>query len=321
MRKYAIGIDIGGTKTAGVLIDRDGNIHARVKRPTPVRDGPNATIDLVSECIRELEAGSPGGVAGIGIGVAAMTDSRRGVVILASNLKWENVPLRDEVIKRLGDEWAERVWVDKDTNAAALAEMFYGVARGARHVLYVTIGTGIGGGMILDGRLYHGATEGAGDIGHLVLEPEGPQCGCGKRGCLEALASGPAILREALAALDRGEETSLRQFDPQDMTAEHVAMAALNGDELARKLFTRAGQYIGAALAYYADINNPEMIVLGGGVSAVGDLLAAPIRETIRQRALPGNAEAAKVVLAGLGQDSGAIGAASLVWHNAGKGD
>jgi glucokinase len=311
---HAIGVDLGGTKIEAALIDRAGNLMGTARRPTNVGEGVAAVVDRVVACIEELLAAERA-VAGVGIGAAGMTDSRRGVVMLASNLKWRGVPLRDLVVERLGAEWAGRVWVDKDTNAAALGEMLYGAGRGARHLLYVTVGTGVGGGMVLDGRLYHGATEGAADIGHLVLEPDGDLCGCGKRGCLEALASGPAIARRACAALERGEPSALTCLDREAITAVEVVAAAREGDDLARAAVEEAGRYLGVALAYYVDISNPERIIIGGGVAAAGDLLLEPARRVIAARALPSNAEAARVMLAGLGGQSGAIGAAALVWH------
>lgn len=314
MESYAIGIDLGGTKIEGALIDRAGAVLAQTRQLTAVEEGVDAVVGRIAGCIGALMRDAQP-VSGIGIGAAGMTDSRRGVVLMASNLKWENVPLRDLVIERLGATWAQRVWVDKDTNAAALGEMLYGAGQGAKHLLYVTVGTGVGGGMVLDGRLYHGATEGASDIGHLVLEPEGEVCGCGKRGCLETLASGPAIAREAHAALERGESSALVALGHDGLSAVEVVEAARAGDALARSVLARAGRYLGIALAYYVDLNNPECIIIGGGVSAAGNLLVEPARQAVAERALANNAKAAQIVLAGLGSESGAVGAAALVWH------
>jgi glucokinase len=315
MKQQAIGIDLGGTKIAGALVDPDGCLANEVRLPTRAEEGPGRVIDRILECIAALRDAASGPVVGVGIGAAGSTDSRRGVVLLASNLKWANVPLRDLVAERLGPEWQGRVFVDKDTNAAALGEMRCGAGRGARHLLYVTVGTGVGGGMVLDGRLYHGASEGASDIGHLVLEPSGALCGCGKRGCLETLASGPAIARQARVALDEGRPSSLAELNRASLTGVDVVQAAEAGDSLASEVLGWAGHYLGVALAYYVDLNNPELILIGGGVAAAGDLLLAPIRSTIAERALPNNAQAARVVLAGLGPDSGTVGAASLVFH------
>jgi len=313
---YAIGIDLGGTKIAGALVARDGTIAFKESLPTLAHEPVASVLDRILVCVERLRSRTSTSIIGIGIGTPAMTDSRQGIVIHASNLKWTNVRLRDLMAEQMGAEWKERICLDKDTNAAALGEMLYGAGRNARHLLYVTIGTGVGGGMVLDGRLYHGASEGASDIGHMVLEPLGVVCGCGKRGCLETLASGPAIARQAQAALRRGEASGLSALNVESITAQDVVEAAKRGDILARGIMLAAGECLGIALAYYVDINNPELILIGGGVCAAGDLLLGPIREAIRQRALPANARAAKVVLAGLGQDSGVIGAAALVWHH-----
>ena len=216
MPEYAIGIDLGGTKIAGAVVAPDGTILAETRQPTLAEEGIEAVVGRIVDCVRHLQAqatGSPAGtLAGIGLGAAGATDSRNGVVIMASNLKWHNVPIRDLLLARLDASPELPVLVDKDTNAAVLGEMLFGAGQGARHLLYATVGTGVGGGMVLDGRLYHGATEGASDLGHLVLEPAGVLCGCGKHGCLETLASGPAIARQAQAALRQGRASLLGSY-------------------------------------------------------------------------------------------------------------
>ena len=316
MNRYAIGIDLGGTKISGALVDHVGAIVFKESLPTQAEEPIESVLGRILYCIEKLQGEADGVVIGIGIGVAAMTDSRRGVVIHASNLLWTNVPLRELILERMGMKWKECIWVDKDTNAAALGEMHYGAGRSSNHLLYVTVGTGVGGGMILDGRLYHGASEGASDLGHLVLNPEGETCGCGKRGCLETLSSGKAIARQTQEALRRGNKSALSDMNIEEITAYDVVEAAKKGDSLAKNILTSAGHYLGIALAYYVDLNNPELIIIGGGVSAAGDLLIEPIRQTIKERSLPANFRTVKVVHAGLGVDSGSIGAASLVWQN-----
>lgn len=315
MNNYAIGIDIGGTKIAGTLLSRDGRADSIVTCPTNANGPVDAVIDRVIDLIHSLQAKAAGHVSGIGIGVAAMTDSKRGIVIHASNLKWTNIPLREIILKRLGEDWEHRIWVDKDTNAAILGEMLYGSGRGSQHLLYVAIGTGIGGGMVLGGHLYHGATEGACDVGHLIIEAEGELCGCGKKGCLETIASGPAIARQIKKALLRGAESILSTLEIESITAREVVEAAKKGDALAQSVINDAGQKLGIAIAYYVDINNPELILIGGSVAVAGDLLLEPIRKTVAKRALPANARAARIILAQFGSDAGAIGAAALVWY------
>jgi len=317
MNDYAVGVDLGGTKVATALIRWDGLVVDQVIEPTQKEKGFEDVIDRMGASIRALLERSDSPVSGIGVGAAGSTDSQQGVVLTASNLGWENVPLREMLYERIGDEWRERIWVDKDTNAAVLGEMMYGAGRGSEHIFYVTVGTGIGGGMILDGSIYHGASDGASDFGHLVLDPEGIVCGCGKRGCVETLASGVAIARMAREALDTPDSTTiLSEFDSGLITAHDVAVAAKNGEQLAKDIFTQAGYWLGRALAYYIDLNNPERIIIGGGVMGAGDLLLEPVRQTTQKFALPNNAAAAQILPAGLGADSGVIGAAAFVWQH-----
>jgi glucokinase len=313
--EFAIGIDLGGTKIAGALIDRAGQVLAQVRRPTQAHEGYAAVIERVVACIRELEAAAPGPVAGIGLGAPASVDTRRKVVIAAVNLGWYELPLGKLLIEHLGAAWADRLWIDKDVNGAALCEFLYGAGQGAGQLFYVGVGTGVGAAQVLDGRVYHGACGSDGNIGHLALNPEGDPCGCGKRGCVETVVSGPSIARRAAAALIRGEHGLLAALNPDSITAVQVVEAARAGDELACRILAEAGRYLGIALAYYVDLANPDRIVVGGGVMAAGNLLLNPIRETIREWALPANAGIAQVVPATF-PDAGAIGAAAFVWHS-----
>ncbi|MCZ7546977.1 MAG: ROK family protein [Anaerolineae bacterium] len=314
MSDYAIGVDLGGTKIEAALIDRGGARVARARRPTHPAEGVEAVVGRIVAAIEELRAAG-GPIAGIGVGVPGVVTAA-GVVALASNLHWRDVPLRAMLIARLGDAGARGLYMEKDTNAAALGEIRYGAGQGARHMLYVTVGTGVGGGMVLDGRIYHGARDKAGEIGHLVIAPGGHRCGCGKRGCLETLASGTAIERWMREALARGEPSALAGADREALTAKDVAAAAQAGDALARRAFEVAGRHLGHGLALYADLVDPERIVIGGGVAAAGDLLFEPARAALREWAFRGDEIAASVVRAGLGPESGAIGAAALVWHS-----
>lgn len=317
MNDYAVGVDLGGTKVATALVRRDGLVVDQVIEPTQKEKGFENVIDRMGASIRAMLKRTDSPASGIGVGAAGSTDSQQGVVVAASNLGWENAPLRDMLCERIGDEWRERIWVDKDTNAAVLGEMMYGAGRGSEHIFYVTVGTGIGGGMILDGSIYHGASDGASDFGHLVLDPDGIVCGCGKRGCVETLASGVAIARMAREALNAPDSTTiLTGLDPGLITAHDVTVAAKNGDQLAKEIFTQAGYWLGRALAYYVDLNNPERIIIGGGVMGAGDLLLEPVRQTTYKFALPNNAAAAQIIPAGLGSDSGVIGAAAFVWQH-----
>lgn len=315
MSEYAIGVDLGGTKIAAALVDRAGHVLAETRRLTQPADGAEAVIDRIAACIREVQAACSREVAGIGVGIPGAVDTRSRVVIEAVNLGWSDLPAGDLLIEQLGSAWSDKLWMDKDANAAAVAELLYGVGQGAQQMIYVTVGTGVGAGLIFNGRLYHGATSGDGNIGHVIVEPDGDPCPCGKSGCVETVASGPSIARRAAAALRRGETSSLSPLDSAQLTAEAVAKAAHEGDPFARRFWTEAGRALGIALAYYVDLTNPELIVIGGGVGRVGDLLLDPLRATIKARALPINTHGLRVVRAALA-DAGAVGAAALVWMN-----
>lgn len=312
--RLAIGVDLGGTKIAATLVDPTGLVLARARQETRPEEGVEPVIERICRAAQELVSRvSRDRILGVGVGAAAMTDSLRGVVIQASNLGWKDVPLRQLVQERLDLP----TFVDKDTNVAALAEHRFGAGRGARQLFYVTIGTGIGGGMILDGRVYHGASQGAGDFGHITLVPEGPLCGCGNVGCLEALASGPAIARQAVEAIHQGRQShiaDLVQGKLETISAETVGAAAKESDPLALELFAKAGYYLGLGLAIYINLNNPEVIIIGGGVAAVGELLLESVRATVQRYALPLSARMARIAPAMLGEDVGAIGAAALVF-------
>ena len=221
-------------------------------------------------------------------------------MLLASNLGWRDVPLRDLLSAALG---GARVDVDKDTNAAALAEARLGAGRALRHFLYVTVGTGIGGGEVLDGRLYRGATGGAGDIGHVVVDPAGPRCGCGAGGCVEVYASGAGIVNRAR---ERG-------LTADDLTTETVFRAAEQGDPAAAGVIESAADALGLALATYVNLNNPEAIIVGGGVAAAAPGYRERAERALKQRALPALAEVVDVLPSGLDGDAGTLGGALLL--------
>lgn len=318
MNRFALGVDLGGSKISYALLDKNGKVFHRLLEPTGAEEGADVVIDRMAAGIQKLIDESSAVV--VGIGAAGMTDSRRGVVLFASNLKWKNVPLRQMLVDRLGPRWENLIWVDKDTNAAAIGEMYFGAGQGSEHLLYVTVGTGVGGGMILGGELYHGSTQGASDIGHMILQTQGPLCGCGHYGCLEALASGPAIARSAVESLNLFPNSVLYELEPDQISAQTVVEAAKKGDKLALLCLENAGKWLGIALAYYVNINNPDRIIVGGGVGSARDLLLDPARKMIAEQTLPKNAEAVRLFSAGLISDSGVIGAATLVWHHLRKG-
>ena len=319
MSDYAIGVDIGGTKIASVLINRNGQPIAQTRCQTRSKEGVDAVVERVANSIRELEAAAPGPISGIGVGIAGGVDYRHATVLLAGNLGWENVPIGDMLVARLGGYWKGRIWADIDVVATALGEMLYGAGRGFKHLFYVAVGTGVGVGLILDGNPYHGSIGISGNFGHFILNPGGELCGCGKRGCLETLASGPAIARRTVEALKHGQKSVLSTLNFADITAVEVVAAAKAGDELACHIMTETGRYLGIGLAYCADLLNPERIIIGGGLRAAGDLLFEPIRATLDEWAVPAIATLIQIVPAKL-DNAGAIGAGSLVWLNSNRG-
>jgi len=282
-------VDIGGTKCAVALGTRDGRILARKEMPTHAQAGPGDVLErltrLAGDLVRERLA-SPSDLEGIGISCGGPLDTTTGIVYSPPNLPgWEGIPVR-ALFERAFP--GVRVVLENDANATALAEWMWGAGRGARNVVYLTQGTGIGGGLILDGRLYRGANDLAGEVGHQTILPDGPVCGCGKRGCLEALASGPAIARAAQRRLSDGESSCLLPpagVPVEHLTGRHVVEAARAGDALARSVLAEAGMYMGVGLANIIQILNPERIILGTIAVHAGDLILEPIRNSVAERA------------------------------------
>ncbi len=317
----ALAVDLGGTKLLVGVVGRDGRVLARQRIATP-HGGPEPVARAIRDLARSLPRGAAGtagaSFAGVGVAFAGPTDHERGVVYDPPNLAgWGRETAFGALLAR---ELGETVYVENDANAAALGEAWTGAGRGVRDLVYITVSTGIGGGLILAGRLYRGANGTAGEIGHVIVDPDGPRCHCGNRGCLEVLASGTAIARQAREAVAREEPTTLGRLaaHPEEITAESVAEAARGGDALAAELYRRAGTRIGLVLSNLLALLNPKMIIVGGGVSKTGDLLFRPLRDAIRARVYPPPALGVEIVPADLGDDVGIIGAAALVYNAAG---
>ncbi|GAB6933220.1 ROK family glucokinase [Calditerricola satsumensis] len=314
-KRLWIGVDIGGTAIKAGVVDEGGRIVEKREIPTATHEGPDRVLERLVNLIVELKSvadDAGAAVGGVGVGVPGPAlDVERGVVIQAVNLGWENVPLRDRLVAGLP---GLPVAVDNDANLAALGEAWTGGGRGAQDLLVITVGTGVGGGVVIGGRVHHGADGLAGEIGHVTVRPEGGhRCNCGKTGCLETEASATAIIREATAAAQSGRSARLAEALAQNgaLTARDVVEAAQAGDGVAQAILAHAGQTLGLALANAANLLNPERIVVGGGVSHAGELLFAPLREAYRAYALPAVAKR-PVVPAELGNDAGLIGAACL---------
>ena len=313
-----IGVDLGGTKLALGVLDEERNVLWESKERSTGQSEDELVEMLVHE-IEEARRARPE-VSAAGLGIPATIDHRRGVAITAVNLPITEVPIRDLVAERTGLP----VFVDNDANVAALAENLYGAAKGTRFAVMVTVGTGIGGGLIIDGELYRGSIGAAAELGHTIVELEGPRCqgNCPGRGCIESLASGTALGREGQEAAERAPDSALGRLAARgaEIDGRAVTEAALEGDETAIGVVALIGHRLGAALTSFANIFNPEVIVVGGGVIAAGELLLAPAREEVRARALaPMNAT--PVLAAELGPDAGMIGAAAMARIELGRQD
>ena len=312
----AIGIDIGGTKVAAGLVDTDGRVLQRARRETPHRSkSPQVVEDTIAEVIGELrDHNAYRQVMAVGIGAAGFVDATQSSVLFAPHLSWRHEPLRDAMRRRVGLP----VVVENDANAALWAETRFGAAEGEEAVVCVNLGTGIGGGVLLDGALYRGRFGVAGEFGHMQVVPGGHRCECGNRGCWEQYASGNALVREARELAVSGSPVAhglleLVDGDPTRINGPLVTQAAKNGDPAAVELFEDVGRWLGVGLANLAAAFDPGLFVIGGGVSEAGELLLAPAREGFR-RQLTGRGfrPEARVVRAQLGNDAGLIGAADL---------
>ena len=313
MAKRYVVIDLGGTQIRAALASAPDRLHRIVRTETQATQGPEAVLRRIEDAARQVAGEEWPEVEAIGIIAPGPLDPWRGVILEAPNLPgWENLPLKDRLSARMG----RPVVVGNDANLAALAEQRFGAGRGKPHTIYLTVSTGIGGGVIIDGQLLLGTRGLAAEVGHMALEAEGPDCTCGNKGCLEALASGTAIARDAQAAVAAGRESALLALaggDPQRITARLVGEAAAAGDPLSIELFQRAGFYIGLGIVNLMNLFNPAIIVIGGGVSQVGDLLFEPIRRTVRARAGHFYWEDCPIVPAALGDDVGLLGALAMV--------
>jgi glucokinase len=306
--RETIGVDLGGTKMAVGVVDSEQKVHYQGREPSTGLSEDKLVEELGRELLEAKEARPD--VLAAGLGIPATIDWDRGLAIHAVNLTITDVPIRDLMRERTGLP----VFVDNDANVAALAEHLYGAGRGARNVVLLTIGTGIGGGLILDGEVYRGSTGAGAELGHIVIEEDGPPCqgNCPNHGCVEALASGTAIAKAGKEAAERNPDSALgKALAEGPIVGRTVTELALGGDELAREVVAQAGRHIGVALSSLANIFDPDVFVIGGGVSAVGDLLLDPARQELRSRALPPQNER-PVKLAELGPDAGMIGAAAM---------
>jgi glucokinase len=306
-----VGIDIGGTKVLAGVVDSSGRVVARERRSTPGKS-VQAVEDTIVDLVTYFRASHD--IAAVGVGAAGFVDAARATVLFSPHLAWRNEPLRDAVMSRI----RLPVVVDNDANAAALAESRFGAGRGYRYVLCVTLGTGIGGALVNDGRVFRGANGMAGEFGHMQVVPSGHRCECGNRGCWEQYASGNALVREAreLILADSPVAAHLRDLvdgDPARLNGPLVTQAARDGDATSAELLSDVGTWLGVGLAGMAAAFDPNCIIVGGGVSEAGELLLGPTRASF-SRTLTGRGFRPEppILAAALGPDAGFIGAADM---------
>ena len=308
-----LGIDIGGTKLAVGLATPEGRLLAEARRPSGMGDGPDAVIGRVVEMSRSVvtEAGhGTGEVTRIGIGCGGPLDPWRGVVLNAlNNPGWIDIRLTERVSEALDAP----AYLDNDANAAALGEHRFGAGRGTANMVYLTVSTGVGGGVVAGGRLLRGENGNAAELGHLTVDAHGRRCQCGSIGCLEAYASGTNIAARAREALSAGEEPSrLRSVPVDELTAAEVSAAAEAGDPLAERVWSETATLLGAGIATMIHAFNPSLVVLGGGVTRAGDLLLGPVRRAAAERTMSWLHEVVRIVPAQLGERAGILGAVAV---------
>ncbi len=310
-----LGIDLGGTKIAAGVVSVGGEVRGFARAATPAREGVEVVVRAMAGVAREAARGAGVSVkrlAGGGVGAPGPIDSVAGLVVSSPNLPgWRDVALG----RLLGRSLGLKLSLENDANLAGLAEYRFGAGRGCSPLYYLTVSTGIGGALLLDGKLVVGARGAAGEVGHLVLVPDGPLCGCGNRGCLEALASGTAVARRAREAVRRSVVSMLTErfaARPSRITAAVVADFARQGDPEAQRILAEAMEHLGRGVAGVVNLLNPERIVIGGGLSSLGPLLFDPVRRAVARYANDLASESVSVVEAELGSRSGLLGAAAL---------
>ncbi|MEW6573125.1 MAG: ROK family protein [Bacillota bacterium] len=310
MSDFVVGVDLGGTKIYTALATVDGEVRSEIKVPTLAAEGYERVLKRIAETVAEVKrlAGFPGKPLRIGLGAPGPLDVKKGVVHVAPNLGWRDVPLKASLEQLLGVP----VFLENDANLAAWGEFIYGAGKDVSEMVYITVSTGIGGGLVIGGKIYRGSSYGAGEVGHITVFPDGPECHCGNRGCLEALASGTAVAREARKLIAHGAGRvilSMADGKPEAITAKTVSFAAAQGDAEAQELLDSAARWLGVGVAAVLNLLNPEMVVLGGGMMKSASLFWETLSNEVRRRSLPSSFQAARLVTAALGGRSGVLGA------------
>ena len=309
MKKYVIGVDLGGTKISTAISTIEGNILANVVLPTKAEEGEVAVLGRIIQSIDEVIVGSSTSideVEAIGIGSPGPLDAKKGIIITTPNLPFKDYNL----VQPLKEKYNIPVYLDNDANAAAIGEYMFGAGKGKESIIYFTVSTGVGGGAVLDGKVYRGHTSNALEIGHTTVDPNGPRCNSGNLGCLEAMSSGTAIAKKGKEAVSTNVETSLKKYDT--ITSYEVFKEAEAGDEVAKDIIDNALTYLGIGVANAIATFDPEMIIIGGGVSKAGDIVFDTVKKVVNKRCFKSMAESCEIVPAGLGSDAGVVGAVAL---------
>ena len=317
-----LAVDLGGSKILTAVVNAKGEMLSSDRRTTPAAKGPGVVIQAILDSIKRAisQAGiTAAQLAAICIGAPGLSNPETGVIFTSPHLPgWKDVPLKTIVEEETGI----KTLLVNDANAAALGEMYFGAAKGARNFIYITISTGIGGGIVIDGEIYAGSLGTAGEIGHMTIDTDGPKCNCGNTGCWETLASGTALAREAKQRISDGAKTAILEYadgDVNKVNAETVHKAAQQGDTLAKELIARTSYYIGVGLTNLINIFNPELIIIGGGLANIGDILLEPAYKVAGERAYKVAFESVRFARAELGKNSGVIGAAAYAFREIGK--
>ena len=309
MKKYVIGVDLGGTKISTAVSTLDGEILKQTVVAKKGEEGEETVLSRIIGTISEVLVGadiSKDEVEAIGIGSPGPLDAKKGVIITTPNLPFKNY----NVVQPIKDKFGIPVYLDNDANVAAIGEYMFGAGKGTKNIVYFTVSTGVGGGAVLNGQAYRGNTSNALEIGHMTVDAHGPRCNCGNIGCLEAISSGTAIGKKGREAAATKVETSLKNYD--NITSYEVFKEAKNGDAVAKEIVDNAMNYLGIGVANAITIFDPEMVIIGGGVSKVGDILFDTVRKVVNKRCFKSMADACKIVPAGLGTDAGVVGAVAL---------
>ncbi|MCM8711793.1 ROK family protein [Clostridium sp. SYSU_GA19001] len=308
-KNYVVGIDLGGTKISGALADLQGNVLSQFTMPTDAHEGEQAVLSRIIQVIEKVitDSGKTAEeVKAIGIGSPGPLDAKSGIIITTPNLPFKNFKL----VEPIAEKFNIPTYLDNDANVAAIGEYMLGAGKGTTNMVYVTVSTGVGGGAILNGKIYRGSTSNALEVGHTTVLPNGPRCNCGNYGCVEALASGTAIGRQAKEAVESGLETSLKNYEK--VTSYEVFKEAEKGDKVSKEILDRSLGYLGIGIANIISSFDPEMVVIGGGVSKGGQIVFDKVKEVVNERCFKAMAESCKIVPAALGTDAGVIGAVAL---------